>query len=83
MRHKRFHEGRTSAKPYGRFSSFCKKHNKAFPTYDFCLDCERERYQAQQDQPAPVAPEPTEAEKERRARIQALADAMAGGPSNG
>lgn len=83
MRRKRFHSDRTSAKPYGRFSSFCNKHNQSFPTYDFCRECEREKYLAQEASALPAAPEPTAEEKARRARIRALTDAMAGGQGNG
>lgn len=83
MRRKRFHSDRTSAKPYGRYSSFCSKHNRSFPTYDFCRECDREKYLAEKDKPAPPIAEPSAAEKARMERIRALADAMAGGPKNG
>lgn len=76
MRRKRFYEGRTSAKPFGRFTAHCNKHNSTFATHDFCRECERERYLAD---PTPPAPKVTsQAEKDRLARIRELAGAMAG-----
>lgn len=76
VQRKRYHRDRTSAKPFGRFSSFCAKHNRSFATYDFCRECEQERYN--QGAPAP-GPEKSPEEKERLVRIRGLADAMATG----
>ena len=78
MRRSRFHGGRTDAKPYGRYSSFCQKHNRSFPTYDTCRDCARDRYEAEKERLARLADTSAE-EQERRSRIKAATDAMAGG----
>ena len=77
MRRKRFYEGRTSAKPFGRFTAHCNKHNATFATHDFCHECERERYLAN-PAPPPAPPEKSQAEKDRLARIRELAGSMAG-----